>query len=63
MFIILLINIIILYLYKKKKYRSKEVIIEYVITFGSLIILSFIIYTSVLDSDKMYILYISIIII
>lgn len=63
MFIILLINIIILYLYKKKKYRSKEVIIEYVITFGSLIILSFIIYTSVLDSDKMYILYTSIIII
>lgn len=63
MLIILLINIIILYLYKKKKYRSKEVIIEYVITFGSLIILSFIIYTSVLDSDKMYILYISIIII
>lgn len=63
MFIILLINIIILYLYKKKKYRSKEVIIEYVITFGSLIILSFIIYTSVLDTDKMYILYISIIII
>lgn len=63
MFIILLINIIILYLYKKKKYRSKEVIIEYIITFGSLIILSFIIYTSVLDTDKMYILYISIIII
>lgn len=63
MFIILLINIIILYLYKKKKYRSKEVIIEYVITFGSLIILSFIIYTSVLDTDKMYILYTSIIII
>lgn len=54
MFIILLINIMICILYKKKKYRSKEVIIEYIITFGSLIILSLTCYTSSLTMNKTY---------